>query len=111
MENNTISDKEIQETTKKVLKNMGMKINFLGFKYWQTAVIIVMNRNQEKLTMTRLYMEIAKRHRTTFSRVERAMRYAYQELDLKQYFDVKYKISNMEMLFLLQYKVQEILKV
>ena len=55
--------------------------------------------------MMKLYSRIARKHKTTFSKVERAMRYVHSELDLKQQFDVDYPINNTALLFLLKEEV------
>ena len=57
--------------------------------------------------MMELYYMVAKQHKTTASKVERAMRYAYATIDLKQYFNVTYSINNTDLLFLLIEAVKE----
>lgn len=61
----------------------------------------------EELSMMELYRLTAKRHKTTGTKVERAMRYAYMELDLKQRFNVDYPINNTALLFLLKEEIEK----
>lgn len=72
----------------------------LGFKYWQTALALVIE-DEGKIVMMSLYCSVAKKHRTTAAKVERAMRYAYMDLNLKQIFKTDYPINNKALLFLL----------
>lgn len=108
MENKIINEEEIKLIAKQLLKDIGIKIHFLGFKYWITALVISLKHDketEENLTMMALYSLVAKKHKTTASKTERAMRYAYSELDLKNYFNVSYSINNTALLFLLKEKV------
>lgn len=108
MENKIINEEEIKLIAKQLLKDIGIKIHFLGFKYWITALVISLKHDketEENLTMMTLYSLVAKKHKTTASKTERAMRYAYSELDLKNYFNVSYSINNTALLFLLKEKV------
>lgn len=110
MESKVINEEEIKLTAKQLLKDIGIKIHFLGFKYWITAIVIALKNDketEENLTMMALYSLVAKKHRTTASKTERAMRYAYSELDLQNYFNVSYSINNTALLFLLKEKVLE----
>lgn len=110
MESKVINEEEIKLTAKQLLKDIGIKIHFLGFKYWITALVISLKHDKEakeNLTMMALYSLVAKKHRTTASKTERAMRYAYSELDLQNYFNVSYSINNTALLFLLKEKVLE----
>ena len=108
MESKVINEEQIKLTAKQLLKDIGIKIHFLGFKYWITAIVIALKNDketEENLTMMALYSLVAKKHRTTASKTERAMRYAYSELDLQNYFNVSYSINNTALLFLLKEKV------
>lgn len=101
---------EIELIAKQILKDMGVKIHHLGFKYWVTALYMALDielNNREEIRMMELYYMVAKQHKTTASKVERAMRYAYVTIDLKQYFNVTYSINNTALLFLLIEAVKE----
>lgn len=101
---------KIETIAKQILKDMGIKVHHLGFKYWVTAIYITLDidlNNRPELKMMELYYMVARKHRTTASKAERAMRYVYATLDLKQYFNVTYSINNTALLFLLKEVVKE----
>lgn len=103
----------IEKLAKQILKDMGIKLHYLGFEYWTKAILITIEieiTNKPKLRMMELYYMVAKRFNTTASRAERAMRYAYEGLDLNSYFNVTYKINNAALLFLLKDKILEEIK-
>ena len=96
---------EIKTIAKQKLRYMGVKVHFLGFKYWTTAIYTIIDtefNNEQELRMMELYYIVAKKHKTTASKVERAMRYAYKDIDLKKYFNVSYSVNNTALLFLLK---------
>lgn len=100
---------KIKKIAKQVLKEIGIKTHILGFKYWVTALLLVIEDKENfetgNIVMMQLYARIARKHKTTFSKVERAMRYVHLELDLKQQFNVDYPINNTALLFLLKDEV------
>lgn len=100
---------KIKKIAKQVLKEIGIKTHILGFKYWVTALLLVIedeeNSETGNIVMMKLYSRIARKHKRTFSKVERAMRYVHSELDLKQQFDVEYPINNTALLFLLKEEI------
>lgn len=102
---------KIKKIAKQVLKEIGIKTHILGFKYWVTALLLVIedeeNSENGNIVMMKLYLRIARKHKTTFSKVERAMRYVHLELDLKRQFDVDYPINNTALLFLLKEEVMD----
>lgn len=117
MENSKLVDRteidikiRIETIAKQILKDMEIKVHHLGFKYWVTAIYITLDidfNNRPELKMMELYYMVARKHRTTASKAERAMRYAYATIDLKQYFNVTYSINNTALLFLLIEAVRE----
>lgn len=101
---------QIETIAKQLLKDIGIKLHHLGFKYWITAIYITLDiefNNRESLRMMELYYMVARKHRTTASKTEKAMRYAYATIDLKQYFKVSYTINNTALLFLLIEEVKK----
>jgi len=102
--------KQIETIAKQLLKEIGIKVHISGFRYWSTALII-MEENEmtqsNKISIMELYNCIARKHKTTRTRVERAMRYAYSELNLKQQFNVNYHINNTALLFLLKEEIDK----
>ncbi len=109
----TIDEKTIIITTKQILKDMKMKIHYLGFKYWITASVIILSDsklNEKNIKMMDLYKMIAKKHKTTSNKVERALRYSYQGIKPKEYFNVSYSVNNTAFLFLLIDKIENSIK-
>lgn len=103
----------IEKLAKQILRDMGIKLHCLGFEYWTKAILITIKieiNSKTKLRMMEIYDLIAKQFNTTSSKVERAMRYAYERLDLNSYFNVTYKINNTALLFLLKDKILEEIK-
>ena len=95
----------INRLAKQILKDIGLKLHCFGFEYWIEAIKISIQteiNNKPKLRMMELYYLIAKKYKTTPSKVERAMRYAYEGLNINKYFNVTYKINNTALLFLLK---------
>lgn len=98
----------IKIIAKQLLKEIGIKTHILGFKYWTTALAIMIENEMtqdERMPMMELYRLTAKKHKTTAAKVERAMRYTYSEIDLKQYFKTNYPINNTALLFLLKEEI------
>lgn len=101
---------ETENIAKQLLKDIGIKLHLLGFEYWIEALIITIDiekNNREKLRMVELYYMVARKFKTTPSKVERAMRHAYSNIDVNQYFNVTYRINNTALLFLLKDTILE----
>lgn len=101
---NQIEEEKVKKITKQILKEMGMKTHFLGFKYWITAVTLILKNEKFKdnnFKMMDLYKEVARKHKTTTLKVERALRYSHEELEPEKYFKVNYHINNTAFLYLL----------
>ena len=105
---------KIENKTKKIakqlLKDIGMKLHCLGFKYWLKAIVMTLDieihKRQELKTME-LYFMIAREYKTTVNCVRKAMSYTYENTNVNSYFNVTYKIDNAALLFLLKEKVKE----
>lgn len=105
---------KIENKTKKIakqlLKDIGMKLHCLGFKYWLKAIVMTLDieihKRQELKTME-LYFMIAREYKTTVNRVRKAMSYTYENTNVNSFFNVTYKIDNAALLFLLKEKVKE----
>lgn len=108
---------KIENKTKKIakqlLKDIGMKLHCLGFKYWLKAIVMTLDieihKRQELKTME-LYFMIAREYKTTVNCVRKAMSYTYENTNVNSYFNVTYKIDNAALLFLLKEKVKEEMK-
>ena len=105
---------KIENKTKKIakqlLKDIGMKLHCLGFKYWLKAIVMTLDieihKRQEIKTME-LYFMIAREYKTTVNCVRKAMSYTYENTNVNSFFNVTYKIDNAALLFLLKEKVKE----
>lgn len=105
---------KIENKTKKIakqlLKDIGMKLHCLGFKYWLKAIVMTLDieihKRQELKTME-LYFMIARKYKTTVNCVRKAMSYTYENTNVNSFFNVTYKIDNAALLFLLKEKVKE----
>lgn len=105
---------KIENKTKKIakqlLKDIGMKLHCLGFKYWLKAIVMTLDieihKRQELKTM-KLYFMIAREYKTTVNCVRKAMSYTYENTNVNSFFNVTYKIDNAALLFLLKEKVKE----
>lgn len=70
-------DMEIRVTN--VIHNVGVPANIKGYQYLRDAILMTINDNEMINAVTKqLYPEVAKRHKTTSSRVERAIRHAIE---------------------------------
>ena len=105
---------KIENKTKKIakqlLKDIGMKLHCLGYKYWLKAIVMTLDieihKRQELKTME-LYFMIAREYKTTVNCVRKAMSYTYENTNVNSFFNVTYKIDNAALLFLLKEKVKE----
>ena len=89
-------DREIKE----LLNKLGIRINVKGYWFWITA--IEYKAEHKDANMSEIYYEVAKLHNTTYSRVERALRHAYEYVkgNLQEYFNINYTINNSTFLLL-----------
>lgn len=100
-----MEEKEIKNIVKKILKQIGIPINFKGFRYLQTLLATNINSS---FNMSK-YKIVATRYRTTADRVSRAIRYICdtQQEQLQKYFEIDYRITNSVLYELLREKVLE----
>ena len=69
----------INTSTYRILKALGVPASLLGYKYLQDAVVLVLEDPTILKYMTKgLYPKVAEKNSTTGSRVERAMRHAIE---------------------------------
>lgn len=78
-----------------------IKINTKGYSYWITAV--EEHLKDKSLSKGAPYTRIAKIHSSTYSRVERALRFAClsSQTYIKEYFKINYAVDNSVFLGLL----------
>lgn len=103
----TIETKDIVE---RILDEIGIRVNVKGYRLWVTAVQIKLKNEDE--TMGNLYIDVAAKHKTTASKAERALRYAYEDINEQcmKYFNIQYKTNNTVFLEYLCKKTIKILQ-
>lgn len=100
-----MGEKEIKNIVKKILKQIGIPINFKGFHYLQTLITVNINKS---FNMNE-YKIVAARHHTTSIKIERDIRYICdtKQEKLQRYFETDYRITNSVLYELLREKVLE----
>lgn len=91
-------------TIPKILLKLQFNVSCIGFKYWTTAIMLY-RKNYFKYnnTIEQIYQDIAKKHNTTRTRVERAMRTAKATAteEIQKEFNYYNKLTNKTVLELL----------
>lgn len=86
----------------KIIQNLGIPIHLKGYRFIKSGAIIIYNRGGQLLSMVQLYREIARIHKTTASRVEKAIRdaieYAYRKTKDRISVD-GYKPTNSQLIY------------
>ncbi len=98
-----------EKIIKEILLNLEIPISLLGFKYIKTLVAYLLN--EDTYQITKIYSIIARKHKTTGSRVERAIRHALTVSKANQYFNIEHKITNKEFIELIKNETLEKLSV
>ena len=90
---------------KKVLNELGIKINLKGYSYLIEAVLI-MNK-YPNISIMNLYEKVAKKENTTISKVERAMRHAMvgNQDRAQNFFGFHYRLNNSILIKAIEDKV------
>lgn len=105
-----IEEINIRKIARQLLKELGFKVHYLGFKYWLSAIEIAVDadKSNKKIYMMELYELIGKKYRTTSLRVEKDMRYMHKErnIDVQSFFNVNYSVNSSALLFLLVEEVK-----
>ena len=107
-----MSEEEIQEIKliklklSKLLDKLGFKHNWLGRRYLTTIALELVRLRRDSLFETKLgyfYTFAARKHRTTYSKVEAAIRYCidHTRQNIQEHFDISYKINNKALLELI----------
>lgn len=89
-----------------LLDRLNIPLDNLGYRYLISALEIYTKDINTKITL--IYSQVAKKHNSTASRVERAIRHSVEcaEENIKQYFKVDYEITNRRFLALLAREVE-----
>lgn len=102
------ADNNLKLKVKQLLFEIGIMPHLQGFKYWTTAVLYILElerKDEELAKFMNVYQYVGRKHKATVSKVERAMRYAYQDLNLKEKFGITRSINNSALLFLIKEKI------
>ncbi len=102
----------IKDRSKDVLIKMGMPISIRGFKYIPDFMELF-ESGYEDAKITALYADVAKKYNTTGSRVERAIRHAFEGVvanaprDLMEKYLSYDNTTNSNLLKLLYYRLKQ----
>ena len=78
-EKSKMTEKDLMIKVTKILHDLAVPANIKGYNYLRTAIILVVKDNSLIHYVTKgLYPAVAKEHKTTSSRVERAIRHAIE---------------------------------
>lgn len=111
---------EISEEKKKIIQNeikqflisIGIKPHIKGFKYWTTAILYAVEQEllgKDLGKFMELYRYVGKKHKATVTKVEKDMRYVFENVDYKMVFNVDYRITNSAFLFLSREKILKLI--
>lgn len=102
---------ELKKEITKFLLEMKMKTSSLGFNYWLSAIdysVFKMFSNEYDMPrMNEIYSLIARKHNTSISCAEKAMRYAKEESQYKIIFNIEHNLKNNDFLTLCTDKIIE----
>lgn len=92
--------------TKKMLESFEIPVNWLGVKFVITAIPYTIDKicSNEKVIMNDLYKYVAKRHKTTASKVSCAIRYLLENTDISQKLTHS-KLTNQRLILLIAEKI------
>ncbi len=76
---NAFSDSQLEIMVTEVIHQIGVPAHIKGYHYLREAIILTIKNNDSMNSVTKvLYPTVAKKHSTTASRVERAIRHAIE---------------------------------
>lgn len=89
-----------------MLESFELPINWLGMKFVITAIPYAINKicSNEKVIMNDLYQYVAKKHRTTASKVNCAIRYLLENTDISQKLNCT-KLTNQRLILLIAKRI------
>ena len=77
--NNRVSDNDLELMVTEIIHQIGVPAHIKGYHYLREAIILSVSNNEVINSVTKiLYPTVAKKHNTTSSRVERAIRHAIE---------------------------------
>lgn len=74
-----INQDEINKKYSKIAKEIGIPINWKGYRFLNTAIYHVIEMKNEDYNLADIYEYVAKKHKTTSSKAERAIRYIHSQ--------------------------------
>lgn len=76
---NVLSDSQLEIMVTEIIHQIGVPAHIKGYHYLREAIILTIKNNDSMNSVTKvLYPTVAKKHSTTASRVERAIRHAIE---------------------------------
>lgn len=95
-----------KKETRKMLESFELPINWLGIKFVITAIPYTIDKiaSNEKVVMNDLYQYVAKKHRTTASKVNCAIRYLLENTDISQKLNCT-KLTNQRLILLIAKRI------
>lgn len=92
--------------TKKMLENFEMPVNWLGVKFVITAIPYAIDKicSNEKIIMNDLYKYVGKKHKTTASKVNCAIRYLLENTNISQKLNCS-KLTNQRLILLIAKRI------
>lgn len=92
--------------TKKMLESFELPVNWLGVKFVITSIPYTIDKicSNEKVIMNDLYKYVAKRHKTTASKVSCAIRYLLENTDISQKLNCT-KLTNQRLILLIAKRI------
>ena len=77
--NNRVTDNDLELMVTEIIHQIGVPAHIKGYHYLREAIILSVSNNEVINSVTKiLYPTVAKKHNTTSSRVERAIRHAIE---------------------------------
>lgn len=84
MENQDYNRKNIENIIESIVDQEGIQPSYKGFKYINEAVYLILEDGEKLDAITKeVYGEIARKHKTSITSVERTIRFAIQKTSLK----------------------------
>lgn len=107
-----IEEEKQKKEAQRLLNFFKIPLNWIGYKFTVTAVPYVIEKLElnEKLKMEELYKFIAKKHKTTDSKVNCGIRYLIENSEISGYLG-KEKITNQSFILLFSILVKTNLEV
>lgn len=107
----SLEEWEKQETIK-VLKQAEIPIHWIGYKFIVTAISIIIEEWENPfLTLSNVCVKVAKKHKTTASKVECAFRYVIDNTEISKALGYKIRLSPKKLLFTIAGNIKQQLRI